>query len=195
MAKVSSLSLFCCFLPLKMALWRYLKFHHLWMIVQSTMGWWRVTVAGLAGSLTCLSKMPHCVVVGCNNQVKKEDDPSVRFYCFPEKPELYCAWVNAVKRTTLPKDPRICSKHLECSYLMELQLMGSSRRKKALKPDVIPTMFPHKPAKPGHLSSVKQAEKWQCLEVSVQSSFGQPLMFCFIDSVSHLKLMFASLLT
>ena len=144
--------------------------------------------------------MPHCVVVGCNNQAKKKDDPSVRFHCFPEKPELYRAWVNAVKRTTLPKDPRVCSKHFErsCfdeSYLMELQLMRSSRRKKALKPDAIPTIFPHKPAKPGRLSSVKRAERRQRLEVSVQSSFGQPLMFCYIDSVSHLKLMFASLLT
>ena len=164
------------------------------------MGWWRVTVAGLAGSLTCLSKMPHFVVVGCNNQAKKKDDPSVHFYCFPEKPELYRAWVNAVKRTTLPKDPRVCSKHFERSsfdesYLMERQLMGSSRRKKAPKPDTIPTIFPLKLAKPGRLSSVKRAEKRQRLEVNVQSSFGQPLMFCFIDSVSHLKLMFASLLT
>ena len=57
--------------------------------------------------------MPHCAVVGCNNQAKKKDDPSVCFHCFPEKPELYRAWVNAVKRTTLPKDPRVCSRHFD----------------------------------------------------------------------------------
>ena len=131
---------------------------------------------------------------------QKKDDASVRFHCLSKKPELYRAWVNSVKRTTLPKDPRVCSKHFKrsCfdeSYLMELQLMGSSRRKKALQPDAIPTFFPHKPAKPECLSTVKRAEKRQHPEVSVQSSFGQPLMFSFIDSVSHLKLMFASLLT
>ena len=156
--------------------------------------------AGLSRSLTCLCKMPHCVVVGCNNQAKIKSDLWVRFHCFPEKPELYRVWVNAVKRTTLPKDRRVYSKHFERSfldesYLMELQLMGSSRIRKALKPDAIPTIFPYKPAKPGRLSSVKRAEKRQRLEVSIQSSFGQPLMFCFIDFVSHLKLMFASLLS
>ena len=116
------------------------------------------------------------------------------------KSQNYTVRGNAVKRTTLPKDPRVCSKHFErsCfdeSYLMELQLMGSSRIKKALKPDAIPTIFPHKPAKPGRLSSVKRAEKRQRVEVSIQWSFGQPLMFCCIDFVSHVKLMFASLLT
>ena len=65
---------------------------------------------------------------------------------------------------------------LDESYLMELQLMGSSRSKKALKPDAIPKIFLHKPAKPGRLSSVKRAEKRQHLEVSIQSSFGKPLI-------------------
>lgn len=116
--------------------------------------------------------MPHCVVVGCNNQAKKKDDRTVRFHCFPEEPELYRAWVNGVKRTTLPKDPRVCSRHFELScfdesYLMELQVMGSSRLKKALKPDAIPTIFPHKPAKPGRPSSVKRAEKRKRQEVSI----------------------------
>ena len=125
--------------------------------------------------------MPHCVVVGCNNQAKKKDDPSVRFHCFPEKPELYRAWVNAVKRITLQKDPRVCSKHFErsCfdeSYLIELQLMGSSRGKKALKPDAIPTIFPHKPAKPGRLSSVKRRR----LQIPIKWKKRDSLKHCHI---------------
>ena len=119
-----------------------------------------------------LNKMPHCVVVGCNEQAKKNKDPKVRFHCFPEDPELYRAWVNAVKRTTLPKDPRVCSRHFEraCfdeSFLMELQLMGSSRKKISLKPDAIPTIFPHKSVKAARPSSVQRAEKRQRLEVSI----------------------------
>lgn len=118
MTQVSSLSLFCCSLPSKMALRRYFIFPRPPSLndVKSTMGWWRDTVAGLARSLSCLSKMPHCVVVSCNNQAKKKGDPSVRFQCFPEKPELYHALVNAVKRTTLLKDPHVCSRHFERSY-------------------------------------------------------------------------------
>ncbi|XP_015749477.1 PREDICTED: uncharacterized protein LOC107329269 [Acropora digitifera] len=57
---------------------------------------------------------------------------------------------------------------------MELQLMGSSRRKKVLKPDAIPTIFPHKPAKPGRLSSVKRAEKRQCLETLITLTEDSP---------------------
>ena len=72
------------------------------------------------------NKIPHSVVVGCNKQAKiKNTDPTVRFHCFPEDPELYHAWVNAVKRTNLPKHPRLCSQRFKPScfddwYRLEL---------------------------------------------------------------------------
>ena len=100
-----------------MALWRYLKFPRPPSLNESAKHYGLMTCYGCwTGGFAALSEQNATrVVVGCNNQAKKKDDPSVRFHCFPEKPELYRAWVNALKRTTLPKDPRVCSKHFERS--------------------------------------------------------------------------------
>ena len=77
--------------------------------------------------------MPHCVAFECNVQAKnKQNDPKIRFHVFPRENELRQAWIHAIGRTSLPKDPRLCSKHFEehCfkeSYLMELRLLESSQ--------------------------------------------------------------------
>ena len=112
-------------------------------------------VARCSRSLYLRSKMPHCVAFECNTQAKnKKKDPRIRFHKFPDDEKRRQAWFHAVGRTSLPKDPRLCSKHFEehCfeeSYLVELRLMGSSKSLKSLKPDAIPTIFAHKPSKSG----------------------------------------------
>ena len=117
--------------------------------------------------------MPHCVAFECNVQAKnKQNDPKIRFHVFPRDNELRKAWIHAIGRTSLPKDARLCSKHFEehCfkeSYLLELQVLGSSRMLNPHKPDAIPTLFSHRPAAPVRLSSVKRAEKRQRLEVCI----------------------------
>ena len=109
--------------------------------------------------------MPHCVAFECSIQAKnRKKDPKIRFHKFPDDVAIRRAWIHAVGRTLLPKDPRLCSKHFEehCfeeSYLMEVKLMGSSNSTKSLKTGAIPTLFSHKPPKGGRASSVQRAEK------------------------------------
>ena len=109
--------------------------------------------------------MPHCVAFECSIQAKnRKKDPKIRFHKFPDDAAIRRAWIHAVGRTSLPKDPRLCSKHFEehCfeeSYLMEVKLMGSSNSTKSLKTGAIPTLFSHKPPKGGRASSVQRAEK------------------------------------
>ena len=117
--------------------------------------------------------MPHCIAFECNARAKnKQIDPKIRFHVFPRDNKLHQAWIHAIGRTSLLKDPRLCSKHFEehCfkeSYLMELRVLGSSRMLNPLKPDAVPTLFSHRPAAPVRLSSVKHAEKRQRLEVCI----------------------------
>ena len=109
--------------------------------------------------------MPHCVAFECSIQAKnRKKDPKIRFHKFPDDVAIRRAWIHAVGRTSLPKDPRLCSKHFEehCfeeSYLMEVKLMESSNSTKSLKTGAIPTLFSHKPPKGGRASSVQRAEK------------------------------------
>ena len=109
--------------------------------------------------------MPHCVAFECSIQAKnRKKDPKIRFHKFPDDAAIRRAWIHAVGRTSLPKVPRLCSKHFEehCfeeSYLMEVKLMGSSNSTKSLKTGAIPTLFSHKPPKGGRASSVQRAEK------------------------------------
>ena len=106
--------------------------------------------------------MPHCVAFDCNIQAKNnENDPKVRLHNFPNDAAIRRAWIHAVGRTSLPKDPRLCSKHFEehCfeeSYLMEVRLIGSSNSKKSLKPGAIPTLF---------LTNVRKVEAHQVFNV------------------------------
>ena len=141
----------------------------------SSLGLWRNLVARLCGykHITYHSKIPHCVALECNVQAKnKQNDSKIRFHVLPRYSELRQAWIHAIGRTSLPKDPRLCSKHFEehCfkeSYLLELRVLGSSRMLNPLKPDAVPTLFSHRPAALVRLSSVKRAEKRQRLKVCI----------------------------
>ena len=120
--------------------------------------------------------MPHCVAFECSIQAKnRKKDPKIRFHKFPDDAAIRRAWIHAVGRTSLPKDPRLCSKHFEehCfeeSYLMEVKLMGSSNSTKSLKTGAIPTLFSHKPPKGGRASSVQRAEKRERERERLQAS-------------------------
>ena len=120
--------------------------------------------------------MPHCVAFECSIKAKnRKKDPKIRFHKFPDDVAIRRAWIHAVGRTSLPKDPRLCSKHFEehCfeeSYLMEVKLMGSSNSTKSLKTGAIPTLFSHKPPKGGRASSVQRAEKRERERERLQAS-------------------------
>ena len=120
--------------------------------------------------------MPHCVAFECSIQAKnRKKDPKIRFQKFPDDVAIQRAWIHAVGRTSLPKDPRLCSKHFEehCfeeSYLMEVKLMGSSNSTKSLKTGAIPTLFSHKPPKGGRAPSVQRAEKRERERERLQAS-------------------------
>ena len=58
--------------------------------------------------------MPHCVAFECSIQAKnRKKDPKIRFHKFPDDVAIRRAWIHAVGRTSLPKDPRLCSKNFE----------------------------------------------------------------------------------
>ena len=120
--------------------------------------------------------MPHCVAFECSIQAKnRKKDPKIRFHKFPDDVAIRLAWIHAVGRTLLPKDPPLCSKHFEehCfkeSYLMEVKLMGSSNSTKSLQTGAIPTLFSHKPPKGGRASSVQRAEKRERERERLQAS-------------------------
>ena len=91
--------------------------------------------------------MPHCIAFECIIQVKnRKKDPKIRFHKFQDDAAIRRVWIHAVGRTSLPKDPHLCSKHFEehCfeeSYLMEVKLMGSSNSTKSLKTGAIQCFF------------------------------------------------------
>ena len=121
--------------------------------------------------------MPHCIAFECIIQVKnRKKDPKIRFHKFQDDAAIRRVWIHAVGRTSLPKDPHLCSKHFEehCfeeSYLMEVKLMGSSNSTKSLKTGTIPTLFSHKPSKGGRASSVQHAEKRERERERLQASY------------------------
>lgn len=114
--------------------------------------------------------MPHCVAFGCSNQTKNRKNPKLTFHIFPKCDDLRRAWIQAVGRTSLPKSPRLCSEHFaadcfEDSVRLQTELLGSSPWKRKLKPDAIPTIFLHRPARSDRLHSTRRAEKRQRQEV------------------------------
>ena len=114
--------------------------------------------------------MPHCVAFGCTKQAKKANNPNISFHIFPRNEKLRLAWRKAVGRKSLPKNPRLCSEHFEAdcfedSVRLQVELLGSSPWKRKLKPDAIPTIFPHKPSRSTRPSSVRRANKRQRQEV------------------------------
>jgi len=127
----------------------------------------------LAGSRENTVKMPHCVAFGCSKQAKNRKDTSISFHIFPKDDRLRRAWIQAVGRTSLPKNPRLCSEHFDADCFedtvrLQTELLGSCPWKRKLKPEAIPTIFPHKPARSARFSSSRRAEKRKRQEVCKQ---------------------------
>lgn len=98
--------------------------------------------------------MPHCVAVGCNFQSKGNKNSDISLHCFPNEKERRAEWERACGRTQLPKYPRLCSRHFSpddfesfCRRRLLKELTGASGHKRRLKPDAMPTIFPHKAPK------------------------------------------------
>lgn len=112
--------------------------------------------------------MPHCVAVGCNFQSKGNKNSDISLHCFPNEKERRAEWERACGRTQLPKYPRLCSRHFSpddfesfCRRRLLKELTGASGHKRRLKPDAMPTIFPHKAPKRLRQASEKRSEKRQ----------------------------------
>ena len=73
-------------------------------------------------------------------------------------------------RTALPKNPRLCSEHFDADCFedtvrLQNELLGSRTWKRKLKPEAVPTIFPHKPVRAARPSTGRRAEKRQRQEV------------------------------
>ena len=89
-----------------------------------------------------------CSVEGCN----KTDNDDVTFHLFPHKnPEIVKKWTDFVNRNrtsngfTPEKWSFVCSAHFEptaypSKYALEMSLMGTTTKRKVLKPDAYPTL-------------------------------------------------------
>ncbi|XP_028333056.1 high mobility group nucleosome-binding domain-containing protein 5-like isoform X2 [Gouania willdenowi] len=100
--------------------------------------------------------MPTCAAFGCSKRTV--------LFCFPKESHRRRAWINAVGRTSLPKNPRLCSAHFEACCLddstrLQCELLGSRKRRNQLKPDAIPTIFPYKTPRQLRHSSVRSSER------------------------------------
>lgn len=123
--------------------------------------------------------MPHCAAFMCSNDAKKKD-LEISFHRLPgeNRPDVRKKWIHAIGRpeNNLPKVWFLCSAHFEQSCFdesldMKAKLMGSSRIKRKLKEDSIPTIFSHHPAVKLRRTSVDRHERKQHNEVSLLTLF------------------------
>ena len=82
--------------------------------------------------------------------MKNRKDTSISYHVFPKDNRLHRAWTEAVGRMSLPKTQSVLE-HFDADcfeYTVRLQneLLGSCPFEQKLKPEVIPKIFPHKPA-------------------------------------------------
>ena len=97
--------------------------------------------------------MPCCVAIGCTYNVKYCKDKFVSLHGSPRDKILRKKWENACGRQQLPKFPLLCSRHFSPDAFQSFgraqlvkELTGAGYTTK-LKPDAVPTIFPHKEAK------------------------------------------------
>jgi len=101
-------------------------------------------------------KIQQRVAFGCSNQAKNRKDTSISFHVFPKDNRLRRAWIQSVGRTSLPKGPRLCSEYFDAycfKYTVRLrsELLGLCPWRRKLKPEAVPTIFPHKSARSVHV--------------------------------------------
>ena len=98
--------------------------------------------------------MPHCAAIGCAYSKTDSKERLVSLHHFPKEDKWRKKWINACGRVELPKDPRLCSRHFSPDAFESLgrarlvkELTGAAYRGIRLKPDALPTIFPHKELK------------------------------------------------
>ena len=94
----------------------------------------------------------------------RKKDPKICLHKFLDNAAIRRAWIQAVGRMSLPKDPHLCLKHFEENcfkecYLMKVRSMALSNLTKSLKPGAIPTLFSLKPPKRACESTPQRVEK------------------------------------
>ena len=115
--------------------------------------------------------MPHCVAVGCDAHSKSNEGGELTFHCFPSSDaKRRKQWEDACGRVKLLNYPRLCSRHFSPDSFEDFdrrqlmnELMGVRGYRRVLKPNAIPTIFPHKNATRPRISSVNRQQKqlWQ----------------------------------
>lgn len=99
--------------------------------------------------------MPHCVAVGCDAYSKTNKSGDLTFHYFPSSDaKRRKQWEDACGRVKLPSYPRLFSRHFSPDSFEDFdrrqlmnELMGVRGYRRVLKPNAIPTIFPHKNAK------------------------------------------------
>ena len=102
-------------------------------------------------------KMVNCRVPGSTNYSAKSRN--ISYHKIPKDPQLQKAWISRLRRENLPslKNCYVCSEHFdnECfEYDFMEQLIGEKKRKR-LKADAIPNIFPF--TSPTAVSSKRRA--------------------------------------
>ncbi|KAG1934115.1 hypothetical protein F2P79_020247 [Pimephales promelas] len=107
--------------------------------------------------------MPNCAAFGCNFQSKGNKGSDVSLHSFPKEKKIRNEWEVACGRVQLPKDPRLCSRHFSPDafevFSRLKELTGAASYKRRLKPNAVPSIFPHKKHKRPHTASESRANK------------------------------------
>ena len=94
--------------------------------------------------------MVQCVVVDCSHRTPRDRKKGISFHRFPLKDESRLReWLANIKRKNRPplENCTICSAHFEPSCFLEdfrSRFLSDGSRKRFLKDNAVPTLFPHK---------------------------------------------------
>ena len=91
----------------------------------------------------------HTAAFGCSFQSKGNEGSNVSLHSFPCDKKRRKKWDSACGRIQLPKDSRLCSRHISPDARPQLlkELTCAAGYKRRLKPNTVPTIFSAKESK------------------------------------------------
>ena len=115
--------------------------------------------------------MVHCLAPGCSNQ--SNNNNNVSYHKLPKNEITKNAWIHFIGRKELPKGGAICEEHFteDCfdpSHDLKLKLMpGSTRIKRKLITNAIPTIFKHRSKPESRRTSIERRKKLENVKVCI----------------------------
>ena len=114
--------------------------------------------------------MPHCMVPNCANGSRKTKGSGISYHRLPVVQKIRKHWLARIRRENPPKENScyVCSEHFtpDCFQISYKNVFGQTN-KKSLKPDAIPSIFPHSSQKKVRTSSQRRIANKDKAQVNV----------------------------